>query len=163
MKWPALTWTNSIKHWTGNEKIARTLGCIVNHLASLRAITQYHKLKMQEVNRIIQELWIKIYKGGGDNYQLHKIHLLIVICSLWKDILFVCSASTKFFILLLCILDIDNIEILSDDEIEGSSISSRRVYHYRVKLNVILCSKWLLPKIINKQFKECFHLHVYFS
>jgi len=34
------------------------------------------------------------------------------------------------------ILDIDNIEIMSDDEVEGSSISSRRVYHYRVKLNV---------------------------
>ena len=30
-----------------------------------RAIGQYHKAKMQEVNKIIQELWIKIYKGGG--------------------------------------------------------------------------------------------------
>jgi len=48
-------------------------------LASLRAITQYHKIKMQEVNRIIQELWIKIYKGGGNNYQLYKIYLLIIM------------------------------------------------------------------------------------
>ena len=30
-----------------------------------RAITQYHKAKMEEVNKIIRELWIDIYKGGG--------------------------------------------------------------------------------------------------
>ena len=42
------------------------VGSIVNYAASLRAITQYHKLKMDEVNKIIQELWIKIYRGGGD-------------------------------------------------------------------------------------------------
>ncbi|XP_065919154.1 DNA repair protein RAD50.L-like [Dysidea avara] len=58
-----------------------------------RAITQYHKAKMEEVNKIIRELWIDIYKGG----------------------------------------DIDNIEILSDSELHGSSVTThRRIYHYRV-------------------------------
>ena len=39
----------------------------MNHMASsLRAITRYHKIKMDEVNKIVQELWIKIYRGGGD-------------------------------------------------------------------------------------------------
>ena len=40
----------------------------MNHMASsLRAITRYHKIKMDEVNKIVQELWIKIYRGGGEN------------------------------------------------------------------------------------------------
>ena len=39
----------------------------MNHMtSSLRAITRYHKIKMDEVNKIVQELWIKIYRGGGD-------------------------------------------------------------------------------------------------
>ena len=41
---------------------------LMSHVASsLRAITRYHKIKMDEVNKIIQELWIKIYRGGGEN------------------------------------------------------------------------------------------------
>lgn len=31
----------------------------------LRAIMRYHSLKMQEINKIIKELWIKTYRGGG--------------------------------------------------------------------------------------------------
>jgi len=74
-----------------------------------RAITQYHKAKMQEVNKIIQELWIKIYKGGGRKRQL-VVHYTVY-----------CSNSA----------DIDNIEIVSDDEIEGSSLATRRrVYNH---------------------------------
>ena len=26
---------------------------------------RYHNLKMQEINKIIKELWIKVYRGGG--------------------------------------------------------------------------------------------------
>ena len=26
---------------------------------------RYHKLKMEEINKIIKELWIKTYRGGG--------------------------------------------------------------------------------------------------
>ena len=29
-----------------------------------RAIMRYHSLKMNEINKIIKELWIKTYKGG---------------------------------------------------------------------------------------------------
>ena len=29
-----------------------------------RAIMRYHSLKMEEINKIIKELWIKTYKGG---------------------------------------------------------------------------------------------------
>ena len=32
---------------------------------SSRAIMRYHKLKMEEINKIIRELWIKTYRGGG--------------------------------------------------------------------------------------------------
>ena len=27
---------------------------------------RYHSLKMQEINKIIKELWIKTYRGGGE-------------------------------------------------------------------------------------------------
>ncbi len=30
-----------------------------------RAIMRYHSLKMEEINKIIKELWIKTYRGGG--------------------------------------------------------------------------------------------------
>ena len=26
---------------------------------------RFHKLKMEEINKIIKELWIKTYRGGG--------------------------------------------------------------------------------------------------
>lgn len=31
----------------------------------LRAIMQFHSMKMEEINKIIKELWMKTYKGGG--------------------------------------------------------------------------------------------------
>ena len=60
-----MTWINSTKHWTGDDYMA---ALHMNHMASsLRAITRYHKIKMDEVNKIVQELWIKIYRGGGNS------------------------------------------------------------------------------------------------
>ena len=29
---------------------------------------RFHKLKMEEINKIIKELWIKTYRGGGQHY-----------------------------------------------------------------------------------------------
>ena len=26
---------------------------------------RFHKLKMEEINKIVKELWIKTYRGGG--------------------------------------------------------------------------------------------------
>ena len=89
-------------------------GSIINCTASLRAITQYHKLKMDEVNKIIQELWIKIYRGGGDTY---------IVCMIPRVLMFYCTH-----------LDIDNIEIESSHDTDGSSIAKRRVYNYRVNM-----------------------------
>ncbi len=71
---------------------------------------RFHNAKMYEINQIIKELWIKTYKGG----------------------------------------DIDTIEIRSDDcthsdmsaaaASSGASITSRRVYNYRVcALCVCVC------------------------
>ena len=119
-----MTWTNSTKHWTGNELFTNT---IMNHMASLRAITQYHMLKMDEVNKIIKEYWM-IYRGGGDSFQLYGT---ICIISSFQSVY-----SVKFYIAsAVYILDIDNIEIESSHEADSSSIAKRRVYNYRVKLN----------------------------
>lgn len=108
---------------------------ITNHMASLRAITQYHKLKMDEVNKIIQELWIKIYRGGGDFFNCYGT--MCIISSFQ-------SFSVKFYITsAVYILDIDNIEVESSHEADGSSIAKRRVYNYRVKLNNLCSTKTL--------------------
>jgi DNA repair protein RAD50 len=32
------------------------------------AIMKYHSLKMQDLNKLIKELWIDTYKGGGSYY-----------------------------------------------------------------------------------------------
>ena len=36
-----------------------------------RAIMRFHKLKMEEINKIIKELWIKTYRGGGTTCTTH--------------------------------------------------------------------------------------------
>ena len=96
-------------------------------MASLRAITQYHMLKMDEVNKIIKEYWIKIYRGGGDSFQLYGT---VCIISSFQSVY-----SIKFYIAsAVYILDIDNIEIESSHEADSSSIAKRRAYNYRVKL-----------------------------
>ena len=85
---------------------------------------RYHKLKMEEINKIIRELWIKTYRGGG----IHMCDGVTVQSPVWSDCsLVVCSCFA------LC-TDIDTIEIRSDDDTEESAgIKTRRVYHYRVR------------------------------
>ena len=38
------------------------------HRALDKAIMSYHKTKMDEINKIIRELWRNTYKGHGKNY-----------------------------------------------------------------------------------------------
>ena len=33
---------------------------------------RFHKLKMEEINKIIKELWIKTYRGGGMEQSLSR-------------------------------------------------------------------------------------------
>ena len=42
------------------------VGGITDSHSPHRAIMRYHKLKMEEINKIIRELWMKTYKGGGE-------------------------------------------------------------------------------------------------
>ena len=42
------------------------VGGITDSHSPCRAIMRYHKLKMEEINKIIRELWMKTYKGGGE-------------------------------------------------------------------------------------------------
>ena len=41
------------------------LTCVYFNQSLHRAIMRFHKVKMEEINKIIKELWIKTYKGGG--------------------------------------------------------------------------------------------------
>lgn len=43
-----------------------------------RAIMRYHKLKMEEINKIVKELWMKTYRGGGRDTAI--VHTLASIC-----------------------------------------------------------------------------------
>ena len=37
---------------------------------------RFHKLKMEEINKIIKELWIKTYRGGGMHAVLPPLALI---------------------------------------------------------------------------------------
>ena len=39
---------------------------------------RFHKLKMEEINKIIKELWIKTYRGGGI-YYMHNAYSVYTI------------------------------------------------------------------------------------
>ena len=69
---------------------------------------RFHKLKMQEINSIIKELWATTYKGNG-----------------WGTCLCVFSQF------LTINLDIDTIEIRSESE-DVQAADSRKTYNYRV-------------------------------
>lgn len=71
------------------------------------AIMKYHSLKMQDLNKLIKDLWIDTYKGGGLYYSK------ILIIQYIND-----ESNT----------DIDYIEIRADNE--GSTAS--RSFNYRV-------------------------------
>ena len=38
---------------------------LYNYIFYYRAIMRFHSIKMEEINKIIKELWMKTYKGGG--------------------------------------------------------------------------------------------------
>ena len=38
---------------------------LILHCMFIRAIMSYHSNKMEQINKIIEHLWSKIYKGGG--------------------------------------------------------------------------------------------------
>ncbi|KAI9483092.1 MAG: AAA domain-containing protein [Benjaminiella poitrasii] len=72
------------------------------------AIMKYHSLKMQNLNKIIKDLWIDTYKGGGKTVHFSKIELL--------------SKYMQMHI------DIDYIEIRADNE----GTTANRSFNYRV-------------------------------
>jgi DNA repair protein RAD50 len=84
--------------------------------SDFRAIMRFHALKMEDLNKIIKELWINTYKGGGgytwwwiiDNrYEI----TFLMICG--------------------CGSDIDYIEIQSDND----GPASNRSYNYRASFS----------------------------
>jgi DNA repair protein RAD50 len=70
------------------------------------AIMKYHSMKMEELNKIIRELWVNTYKGNG--------------ISLLYDSAFM---SDDMF------TDIETIEIRSDNE---GRTAANRSFNYRV-------------------------------
>ena len=37
---------------------------------------RFHKLKMEEINKIVKELWMKTYRGGGRPQLVHSEFVL---------------------------------------------------------------------------------------
>lgn len=105
-----------------------------------RAIMTYHRQKMEDINKIIKELWIKTYRGGGGLHRLLQILLTCDTLSLTNPLkpaqMRLLHTSPVFTSLstLHPSPDIDTIEIRSDDEMEQpGTIGARRIYHYRVR------------------------------
>uniref|UniRef100_H2ZIL2 DNA repair protein RAD50 n=1 Tax=Ciona savignyi TaxID=51511 RepID=H2ZIL2_CIOSA len=72
------------------------------------AIMRYHKIKMEDINKIIRSLWQETYKGTGLYFSFLWFHLHPTY--------------------------IDYIEICSSED-TGSSASTRRVFNYRVVMH----------------------------
>lgn len=75
------------------------------------AIMKYHSLKMEDLNKIIKELWLTTYRGGGN---------VISLCELMIDDV---NHSLCGFI------DIDYIAIRADNE----GTAANRSFNYRVR------------------------------
>lgn len=70
---------------------------------------RYHTLKMSDLNKIIRELWIEIYRGGGKCFEEYKEKVIV-------------NNVYSF------LLDIDYIQIRADNE----GVAANRSYNYRV-------------------------------
>lgn len=137
--------TDLEKYYKALDRSVRSIptlssGIIAWNPITLRAITRYHKLKMEDINKIIKELWIKTYRGGGENWESDSQPVTRLPTRSGR------MTSSELVNLLYgaqlppLLTDIDTIEIRSDDEMEESgTIRARRVYHYRVSL------QWLTP------------------
>lgn len=113
-----------------------------------RAIMSYHNMKMDEINKIIRELWRNTYKGNGKLVLGYCGWLVwhLRVCqwfhrySVMHDIdafvtcIFVLSLimwkSKSYWDFLWC-TDIETIEIRSDED-EAGLMKTRRTYNYRV-------------------------------
>lgn len=56
-----MTWQSTVLLLTSESPFTRTNGAWLT--AFSRAIMKYHSLKMEEINRIIEELWKSTYRG----------------------------------------------------------------------------------------------------
>lgn len=83
---------------------------------------KFHSMKMDEINKIVRDLWRSTYRGqGAASFELCVI-------------LYVHSSSPGFFLTPFCHVsaDIEYIEIRSDVDDNSSAGVKRRVYNYRV-------------------------------
>ena len=85
-----------------------------------KALLSYHGMKINDINKIIRELWSLTYKGGGtygaSNYYHIGCHLDFLVTKQKP----------------LCVKDITNIEIQSGQD---SSSRANRSYNYRIVMS----------------------------
>lgn len=87
-----------------------------------RTIMKFHSMKMDEINKIIRDLWRSTYRGQGAPLKITPI-LLILQMNIFT-----------FYLLshVSCVSDIEYVEIRSDVDENASAGVKRRVYNYRV-------------------------------
>lgn len=93
-----------------------------------RTIMKFHSMKMDEINKIIRDLWRSTYRGQGTFYVL-KIYYLCVVFTVHS---YLPSVSAALSLPLACFSDIEYVEIRSDVDENASAGVRRRVYNYRV-------------------------------
>ena len=118
-----------------------------------RAIMSYHNMKMDEINKIIRELWRNTYKGNGKllfgycgwlvwhrrvcqwfhRYSvMHDVRCIcnMYFCTVTHHVKKKRSVFKSYLDFLWC-TDIETIEIRSDED-EAGLMKTRRTYNYRV-------------------------------
>lgn len=80
---------------------------------------KFHSMKMDEINKIIRDLWRSTYRGQG------RFHVHIILCV-------VLLHNHLQIITLYITADIEYVEIRSDVDENSTAAVKRRVYNYRV-------------------------------
>lgn len=86
-------------------------------------------MKMDEINKIIRDLWRSTYRGQGASL----LQIYIYFFELMQSSSSAIFSSIKCFVLcLISASDIEYVEIRSDVDENSSAGVKRRVYNYRV-------------------------------
>lgn len=83
-------------------------------------------MKMDEINKIIRDLWRSTYRGQGVSH-INK-RALLLICGIFRNTVF----PPPYCHLSILSPDIEYVEIRSDVDENSSAGVRRRVYNYRV-------------------------------
>lgn len=89
---------------------------------------KFHSMKMEEINKIIRDLWRSTYRGQGAHMKLiYLSYLFAKKLYLLQDLTWLCVNCVADII-----PDIEYVEIRSDVDENASAGVKRRIYNYRV-------------------------------